>query len=102
MTELLSDFDLFWAAYPKRRKKGDARKAWNKLQPDTVLVQRILDALTWQRLRPDWLKAGGQYVPLPASWLRAECWDDEPENLPQFSERTVRSLKAIYGDGEVH
>lgn len=102
MSQLVTDFDLFWAAYPRRTAKGDARKAWQKLAPSPALVQEILEALVWQRQQPDWLKAGGQYVPFPASWLRSERWSDEPVNLPQFSERTVRSLKAIYGDGEVH
>ena len=102
MAELMTDFDLFWKSYPRRTAKGDARKAWLKLNPSPALVQEILEALVWQRQQPDWLKAGGQYVPFPASWLRSERWEDEPVNLPQFSERTLRSLKAIYGDGEVH
>ena len=102
MADLMTDFDLFWQSYPRRTAKGDARKAWQKLAPGPALVQEILEALVWQRQQPDWLKAGGQYVPFPASWLRSERWSDEPVNLPQFSERTVRSLKAIYGDGEVH
>ena len=92
MSELVTDFDLFWAAYPKRRAKGDARKAWHKLQPDTALVQQILDALVWQTQQPDWLKAGGQYVPFPATWLRAERWDDEAPRAAQ-----VAAVERSYG-----
>lgn len=80
MSEIVTDFDLFWQAYPKRQKKADARKAWRQLAPDTDLVQRILDALMWQTKQRGWLKDGGDFIPLPASWLRGERWDDEPVN----------------------
>lgn len=102
MTQLLTDFDLFWQAYPRRTAKGAARKAWAKLQPDAATVQAMLDALVWQRQQPQWLKDGGQYIPMPATWLNQERWSDEPVALPQFGERTLRSLKAIYGDGDIH
>ena len=102
MSELVTDFDRFWHAYPRRTAKGDARKAWAKLAPEAALVERILEALVWQTRQPDWLRDGGTYIPYPASWLRAERWDDEPVTLPQFGERSLRSLKAIYGDSDVH
>ena len=102
MSELVTDFDRFWHAYPRRTAKGTARKAWAKLAPDAALVERILEALVWQTRQPDWLRDGGTYIPYPASWLRAERWDDEPVTLPQFGERSLRSLKAIYGDSDVH
>ena len=102
MAELVTDFDRVWTRYPKRVGKGAARKVWAKLQPDTALVQQMLDALIWQRTQPGWLKDGGQFIPHLATWLSQERWDDEPVTLPQFGERTLRSLKAIYGDGDVH
>lgn len=102
MTDIQTDFDLFWSAYPRKTAKGAARKAWARLSPDTVTVQKMLDALTWQRVQPQWLKDGGQYIPMPATYLNQERWEDEPVNLPQFGSKTVNSLRAIYGDGEVH
>ena len=98
----MTDFDLFWQAYPRKTAKGLARKAWAKLAPDTATVQQMLDALVWQKLQPQWLKDGGQYIPMPTTWLNQERWEDEPVSLPQFGEKTLRSLKAIYGDGDVH
>lgn len=59
MAELVTDFDRIWTRYPKRVGKGAARKVWAKLQPDTALVQQMLDALIWQRTQPGWLKDGG-------------------------------------------
>ena len=100
--ELVTDFDRFWTAYPRKIAKGDARKAWQALAPDAALVDRILDALVWQTRQPDWLRDGGTWIPYPATYLRSERWEDEPVTLPQVGERTLRSLKAIYGDGDVH
>lgn len=76
--ELVSDFDLFWQAYPRRVGKAAARKAWAKLNPDTATVQQMLDALKWQVNQPQWTKDGGMYVPHPSTWLHEERWEDEP------------------------
>ena len=53
MAELVTDFDRFWQAYPRKIAKGDARKAWQALAPDAALVDRIFDALVWQGLGLD-------------------------------------------------
>ncbi len=71
----LSSFAAFWQAYPKKRNKGDAEKAWNRLKPP---LDQILVALDWQRQQPGWTKDGGQFVPYPASYLNAKGWEDEP------------------------
>lgn len=102
MSEIVSDFDVVWSAYPRKVGKGAARKAWAKLQPTPALVMRILDALVWQRRQPQWLKDNGSFIPHLATWLNQERWDDAPMNLPQLSTKTVNSLRAIYGDHDVH
>ena len=75
---LTDDFARFWAAYPRRVGKQDALKAWQKLKPDAELVAQMIATLGWQVNQPQWQKDDGQFVPYPASWLRAGCWDDEP------------------------
>jgi uncharacterized protein YdaU (DUF1376 family) len=71
------DFLRFWDAYPRHKAKGDARRAWAKLKPDTDLVDTILAALAWQRKQHDWTKDGGKWIPYPATWLNDEGWEDE-------------------------
>lgn len=70
----MDGFETFWAAYPRRTAKAEARKAWAKLQPDDVLLEAILAALAWQTKQWDDVK----FVPHPATWLRGERWEDEP------------------------
>ena len=82
-------FDAFWAVYPRRRAKGDARKAWKALKPSPELQQKILNAVSAQSQSPDWQKEEGKYIPYPASWLRGERWEDEPETGAATGESDV-------------
>ncbi len=72
-------FELFWAAYPRKTGKGAARKVWTKLAPDAALVDAMLAALAWQVGQPQWLKDGGQFIPMPRTYLAQERWLDEPQ-----------------------
>lgn len=74
---LCADFDRFWAAYPKKKSKADAQKAFEKLAPGEELLSRMLSALEQQKQSGDWQREGGQYIPYPASWLNGRRWEDE-------------------------
>lgn len=76
-TDLLDGFDQFYRLYPRRQKRPNAELAWKKLKPDAALREILIAALAKHCLRPDWVKDGGQYIPLPASWLNGRCWEDE-------------------------
>ena len=93
-------FVEFWATYPKRVAKKDARRAWARINPSPATVDRILSALSWQVMQPAWQKDGGQYIPYPATWLNAERWDDEP-TLPaaktQASTAAMGVLETLLG-----
>lgn len=70
-------FAQFWEAYPKKKAKPVAEKAWAKIDPDEQLLADILSALDQQKRSRDWLKDCGQYIPNPASWLNGRRWEDE-------------------------
>jgi hypothetical protein len=71
------DFEEFWKAYPKKKGKGAALKAWKMrsglrpIQTELMKTVRALAAST------DWTKDGGKWVPNPATWLNADGWCDE-------------------------
>lgn len=77
ITQML--FNRFWAAYPRKKGKQDALKAWEKLAPDMELCRVMSAALKWQKQSEQWLKDGGRYIPYPGKWLRQRLWEDEPD-----------------------
>jgi hypothetical protein len=72
-------FETFYSAYPKKRKKGDAEKAFKGVAED---VDVLLAAIAKQKKSASWLEDGGKYIPYPASWLRGKCWLDEVKEQP--------------------
>lgn len=72
-------FDKFWAAYPKKTAKQDAKKAWAKLKPDEELLNKIITSLERQKKTEQWTSDSGQYIPYPATWLNGRRWEDEVE-----------------------
>jgi hypothetical protein len=72
-----SPFEVFYDAYPKKEAKKDAAAAFAKLNPDPELLAKMLAAIAAKRQSHDWTKDGGKFVPLPATWIRAERWNDE-------------------------
>lgn len=70
-------FNRFWDAYPKRRARGDAEKAWAKIKPDEQLLTKILAGLEIAKTSEDWAKENAKYVPYPATWLNRRGWEDD-------------------------
>lgn len=70
-------FEKFWTAYPKKKSKGDAEMAWNKINPNEQLLARMLATIEQAKTSVDWTKDGGQWVPFPATWLNGKRWEDE-------------------------
>ena len=72
-------FEMFYSAYPKKRAREDALKAWGQghIQPDDL--KKLLPAIAAQKKTEDWRKDKGKYIPLPASWIRGKRWNDELE-----------------------
>lgn len=70
-------FDAFWSAYPLKKAKATAVKAWAKLKPGADLQAAILSAIATQRASADWQRDGGQYIPHPTTWLNQRRWEDE-------------------------
>lgn len=72
-------FDDFWDAWPNKKAKKDAMKAWAKLNPDEQLAKTIMAAVREQSRWPEWNREGGRFIPRAATWLNGARWEDEPE-----------------------
>jgi len=71
-------FGAFWTAYPNKKAKPAALKAFTKLKPDTALLDEMLKAIATQKQWAQWQKDNGQYIPMPSTWLNQRRWEDEP------------------------
>lgn len=76
-------FDAFWKAYPKKKSKGDAEKAWKKLNPNEQLLATMLARIEQAKTSEQWMKDGGQFIPYPATWLNKKGWEDEDVTLEE-------------------
>lgn len=88
-------FEEFWSAYPKKKAKEDAKKAWLKLKPDETLGKAIIQAVTESAKTEDWLKEKGKYIPYPATYLKGKRWEDERNEAN--GQNTGNPRKVQYG-----
>ncbi len=72
----MSGFNDFWKSYPRREAKGNAEKAWVKMEC-SKLTAAIIAAIAAQKTGDAWRKDAGQYIPHPATWLNRKGWEDE-------------------------
>lgn len=86
-------FEKFWNAYPKKRSKGQAEKAWAKIHPDERLLEKILSTIDRAKKSDDWIKEAGQFIPYPATWLNSKGWEDEIKDEKENWHEKVRSIK---------
>ena len=101
-------FDRFWAAYPRKDDKKNAQRAFLRLKPDEALLARLLAALEKHRRSRQWTEDGGRYIPLAATWLNGERWNDQMSEGPpgkrvsgqNYDQRnyTEAELLAVSGD----
>jgi len=75
--QVFENFEKFWKAYPRRTARVNAVRAFEKLNPDDPLLEKIITALEAQKKSLDWRKDGGKFIPHPATWINARRWEDE-------------------------
>lgn len=106
--EYSEGFERFWTVYPKKRGKPEAWKAWQKLDPNEHLTGSIIRHLeTRVKTDWDWIKDGGQFIPMPSTFLNQHRFEDEWKpfdgrtNTQRFNEMTgdqwVREKEEAHG-----
>ena len=88
-------FEKFWALYPKKRSKGDARKAWEQHVIESIHAEKIFKTINLFKEHDDWKRDNGKYIPYPATFLRREMWEDETEI--EVKEEKKQSIAEKFG-----
>ena len=76
-------FLAFWKAYPNRKGKDAAWRAWKKCNGSRPDILHLLEIVETQKKSEQWKKDGGQFIPHPATWLNQGRWADETETPKQ-------------------
>ncbi|WP_307480289.1 hypothetical protein [Microbacterium trichothecenolyticum] len=69
----IDPFDEFWAAWPRKVAKPNARKAWAKALKRAT-AETITAAAIDYRDNPH--RPSTEFIPHPATWLNRDGWDD--------------------------
>jgi hypothetical protein len=97
-------FDEFWEAYPKKKAKAEALKAWTKNECWKAAGNIITDVSNRVKVDPSW--ADKQYVPNGATYLNGKRWEDEiiqQDNRPAFQKNNDALRDELFGDdGETY
>jgi hypothetical protein len=96
----MTTFAEFYRLYPRKKKPFDAEKAWGQMLKKGFTANEIMDGL--RRNLPDLQSKDPQFVPYPASWLRAGEWRNEPDpTTNRNGKRTIadaaRDFNASHG-----
>ena len=81
------NFDKLWSVYPRHEGKQAALKAFEKINPDDELLERMINAIMAQKKSAQW--ADPQFIPHPATWLNGHRWEDEPTKAAPQSKRVL-------------
>ena len=87
-------FDKAYALYPRHEKKKDARKAWGKIRPvpNESFVERIDKVVRNKFSSGIWTEGDTKHIPLFATFLNGERWEDEMINPQRGTMVEQRSL----------
>ena len=92
---VVTKFDEFWKAYPRKTGKGAALKSWKKINPSDSTAQQIIDSLPAHIASEQWQKDNGQFIPHPATWLNQGRWEDEPIHAKTPHEKLKSHLQPV-------
>lgn len=84
----MSQFDLFYTEFPRKKDKAAAERAFNRALKRATF-EEIMDGV--RRYRNDPLRSP-THTKYPATWLNADSWLDEPDTPWRSVESTPNLL----------
>ena len=92
-------FDRWYAAYPLRKSRGAAKKAFKGALKKMDFQTLVAGARRYSAL-VDEKQTEPRYIKHPATWLNAECWDDEEEGGDKPLTEYERAVQQYIDAGE--
>ncbi|MDR5856628.1 replication protein [Caballeronia sp. LZ062] len=90
-------FEIFWTAYPRKRSKKAAEKAFAKVNPDEQLFNDLMKGLERAKTSEQWQNP--QYQPHAGTWLNDGGWMDEFQTAYDNAELAViRAFNQALGE----
>jgi uncharacterized protein YdaU (DUF1376 family) len=89
-------FDIFWKAYPRKKAKAHALKAWIAAIRTTDPAEIIFAAQQYAKRTKG---SEARYIKHPATWLNGACWHDEPDPDPADATEQSRRTAILEGLG---
>lgn len=75
---LKEDFDKFYSNYPRKISRGNAEKAFAKLNADEQQKAiAVVNSDAFKEFMQGQVKNGDDFRPHPATWLNGKRWDDD-------------------------
>ena len=96
---ILTDFDTFWKAYPRKEGKRPAQKSWKSLNPSKELVKSILEDLELRKKSEQW--EDKKFIPHPATYLNQKRWEDEDKHAERKKKEYYQGLEIRRLEGGV-
>jgi uncharacterized protein YdaU (DUF1376 family) len=90
---LSADFLSFWKAYPEKKEKRGAWKAWGRLK-NRPATEVLVEAVRLQEVDRAQARRRNEFYPEwknPATWLSAGCWEDQLK----YAQKKEKSAGAI-------
>lgn len=80
-------FAAFWQEWPRHdRKTGKAQclRLWKRAGLERI-AEQVIESLRRCKASRDWTKSGGEFIPMPVSWLNKTPWQTEPGEMGIFA-----------------
>lgn len=91
------NFLLWWSEYPRKEGKSQAFLAWEKAYKIRPKINEMLSTLEWQKKSHAWTKDGGQFIPMPATYINQGRWADErPPAAKTWEQKQIDSYNEMH------
>jgi hypothetical protein len=91
-------FEAFWAEYPRKEGRAAAKKEFDAAVARDVPFETIMDGA--RRYAVAKVNVDDQWRKMPGTWLREECWTEDPKPPRPKVSKAERASKASKGNGK--